>query len=179
MCNRTKNKNKKQFFKYCLQCFSSKNVLAEHKEFFLKINGKQTVRSINGSIKIKNHFKQLETPLKIFVDFECITKRVKGNDKNNNTSYTKKDQDHIPCIFAYKVVCVHNNFNKPVVLYWERMQFIDSLKQFLKSVTLFGKNDKKSHLIKNQLHLQKMKKGFRQVISAGYVINHLMLEITK
>ena len=29
----------------------------------------------------------------------------------------KKYQDHIPCSFAFKVVCVDDNFNKPVVLY--------------------------------------------------------------
>ena len=31
MFNKTKNKNKKYFCKSCLQCFSSKNVLTEHK----------------------------------------------------------------------------------------------------------------------------------------------------
>ena len=36
-----KTKNKKQCFcKSCLQCFSSKNVLIEHKEVCLSINGK-------------------------------------------------------------------------------------------------------------------------------------------
>ena len=29
----------------------------------------------------------------------------------------KKDQDHIPCSFAYKVVCVDDKFSKPIVLY--------------------------------------------------------------
>ena len=33
-------KTKKYFCKSCLQCFSSKNVLAEHKEDCLIINGK-------------------------------------------------------------------------------------------------------------------------------------------
>ena len=33
------NKNKKYFFKSCLQCFSSKNVLTEHKKVCLSING--------------------------------------------------------------------------------------------------------------------------------------------
>ena len=32
MCNKTKNKNKKDFCKRCLQCFSSEKVLIEHKE---------------------------------------------------------------------------------------------------------------------------------------------------
>ena len=39
MFHKTKNKNKKWFWKSCLQCFSSKNVLAEHKGDFLIING--------------------------------------------------------------------------------------------------------------------------------------------
>ena len=41
----TKQKIKiKYFCKSCLQCFSSKNVLAEHKKVCLKTNGKQTVK---------------------------------------------------------------------------------------------------------------------------------------
>ena len=44
MFHKTKNKNKKYFFKSCLQCFSSKNVLNYHKEICLSINGTQPVR---------------------------------------------------------------------------------------------------------------------------------------
>ena len=42
--HKTKNKNKKWFSKSCLQCFSSKNVLIKHKENYLSINGKQSVK---------------------------------------------------------------------------------------------------------------------------------------
>ena len=42
--HKTKNKNKKYFRKISLQCFSSKNVLTEHKEVCLSINGAQSVR---------------------------------------------------------------------------------------------------------------------------------------
>ena len=38
MFPKTKNKNKKCFCKRCLQCFSSKNVLTEHKEICFSIN---------------------------------------------------------------------------------------------------------------------------------------------
>ena len=31
MFNKSKNKNKKYFCRYCLQCFSSENILTEHK----------------------------------------------------------------------------------------------------------------------------------------------------
>ena len=44
MFHKTKNKNKKYFCKSCLQCFSSKNVLTEHKEICLNINGVQSIR---------------------------------------------------------------------------------------------------------------------------------------
>ena len=43
-------------------------------------------------------------------------KRVRGSHKNNG-SYTEKYQDHIPCSFAYNVVCVDNKFSEKVVLY--------------------------------------------------------------
>ena len=39
-------------------------------------------------------------------------------------------QDHIPCGFAYKVVCVNNKFSKKVVLYSEKnavCNFISSI----------------------------------------------------
>ena len=34
-----------------------------------------------------------------------------------NSSYNEKYQDHIPCSFIYKVVCVDNRFSKKIVLY--------------------------------------------------------------
>ena len=37
--------------------------------------------------------------------------------KKENTSYTKKYHDHIPCSFAYKVVCLDNKFSNPAILY--------------------------------------------------------------
>ena len=39
MFHKTKNKNKKYFGKSCLQCFSGKHVLTEHKKVSLSING--------------------------------------------------------------------------------------------------------------------------------------------
>ena len=69
MFNKTKIKNKKYFCKYCLQYFSSKKVLIEHKENCLIINGKQNVKLKSGSISFKNYFKQLPVPFKIY-DYE-------------------------------------------------------------------------------------------------------------
>ena len=52
MCNKTKS-NKKHFWRYFWQCFSSEKVLQEHKKVCLKINGKQSVKLRSGSIKFK------------------------------------------------------------------------------------------------------------------------------
>ena len=49
MFHKTKNKNKKHFCRSCLQCFSSKNVLTEHKEVCLSINGAQSLRLGKGT----------------------------------------------------------------------------------------------------------------------------------
>ena len=44
MCNKRKNRNKKYFYKCCLQCFRSEKVLIEHKANCLIINGKENVK---------------------------------------------------------------------------------------------------------------------------------------
>ena len=116
MFNKTKTENKKYFCKYCLKCFSSEKILVKHKEIYLKINGKQTVKLKIGFIELKNYTRQIPALFKLFADFECILKSVKS-DKKVSGSYTENYQDHIPCSFTYKLVCVDNKFSKPVVLY--------------------------------------------------------------
>ena len=59
MFHKTKNKNKKYFCKSCLQCFSSKNMLTEHKKVCLSINGTQSVTLKKRTIEFKNYFKQI------------------------------------------------------------------------------------------------------------------------
>ena len=118
--NKTKCKNRKHFCRSCLQWFSREKVLTRHKEVYLKINGRQTVKLKSPSIKFKNYHKQLAAPLKISLDFECNVEKVESSDKSSdigdNASYTEKYQDRIPCSFAYKFACVDNKFSKTIVL---------------------------------------------------------------
>ena len=44
MFNQTKHKNKKHFCMCCLQCFSSENILKDHREICLEINSKQATK---------------------------------------------------------------------------------------------------------------------------------------
>ena len=57
MFHKTKNKNKKWFCRSCLQYFSSENVLIKHKENFLSINGKHSIKLEKGIIEFENYFK--------------------------------------------------------------------------------------------------------------------------
>ena len=76
--HKTKNKNKKYSCKSCLQCFSSKNVLPEHKKVCLSINGAPSVRLEIGTIEFKHYFRQIPVPFKIYVGFECNLKTVES-----------------------------------------------------------------------------------------------------
>ena len=110
-----------------MQCFSSKNVLTEHKEDCLSINGKQSVKLEKGTIEFKHYFKQIPVPFKIYADFE----RNLGVESYEG-SYTKKYQDHIPCSFAYKVVCIDDRFTKPIVVFRGENAAYEFIKAILK-----------------------------------------------
>ena len=92
MFDKTKNKNKKYFWKSCLPCFSGKNVLTEHKKVCLKIYRKQTVKLEKGTIKFKNAFKQILVPFKVYSDCECIL--------NNPESYEGSCSKNIKIILV-------------------------------------------------------------------------------
>ena len=126
MFHKTKYKNKKWFCKSCLQCFSSENMLIKHKENCLSINVKQSVKLEEGIIKFENHFKQIPVPFKIYADLECNLKKVQCDD-------------HIPCSFAYKIVCIDDKFTKPVIILGMKMQLMILLKQFLKNMNIVKK----------------------------------------
>ena len=110
--HKTKTKNKKYFCKSCLQSFSCKNVLTEHEKDCLSINGKQSVKVEERTIEFENYFKHIPVPFKIYADFGGNLERVESYED----SYTKKYQDHVPCSFAYKVVCIGDRFSKPIVV---------------------------------------------------------------
>ena len=140
MFHKTKKKKKKQFCKNCLQCFSKENVLIKLKENCLSINGKQSVQLEEGTIEFQNYFKQIPVPFKIYADFECNLKNVDSYEG----SYTKKCQDHIPCSFAYKVVCIDDKFSKPIVIYRGKNSAYKFIKAILKDYKYCKKIRKKT-----------------------------------
>ena len=73
----------------------------------------------------------MRVPFKIYADFECILRKSKvSKDVDENSSWTKKYQIHVPCEFGYKLVCVDDRFTKDVVIYRGE----DCVNKFIKSI---------------------------------------------
>ena len=80
----SKDAHKLFFCDYCLQHFTSENILKNHTEVCLKINGTQKVKMPckNKNIFFMNYHKPLRAPFVIYADFECINVPIKENTEN-------------------------------------------------------------------------------------------------
>ena len=128
MYNQSKHKERKHFCMYCLQCFSSERILANHVNNCLTINGAQAInmpKQGENILKFNNFHKQLPVPFVIYADFEAITKKVQGckqseemeNEKNKG-SYTEAYQTHEDCGYGYKLVCCYDDkYSKDICIY--------------------------------------------------------------
>ena len=121
MFNQTKHEHRKHFCMHCLQCFSREDVLTEHKNNCIAINGEQAIKmpeKDNNTLKFMNHHKQLPVPFVIYADFEAITEKIHGCQPNNEKSYTEAYQKHTDCGYGYKVVCCYDHkYSRPVQIY--------------------------------------------------------------
>ena len=97
----------------CLQNFSTEEILNNHKERSLLINGVQVAIYEKGVIKFKNYEKQLPIPFKIYADSEYVLKRtiIKSG------KHTRLYQKHIPNSIAAKLVRVDNRFTLPTKIF--------------------------------------------------------------
>ena len=119
MYNQSKHKERKHFCMYCLQCFSSERILANHVNNCLTINGAQAIdmpKQGENILKFNNFHKQLPVPFVIYADFEAIMKKVQGCEQSeemkkdkDRRSYTEAYQTHEDCGYGYKVVCCYDD----------------------------------------------------------------------
>ena len=114
-----------------MQCFSSKNILTEHKEVCLSINGPQSVRFEKGTTKFKNYFKQIPVPFKIYADFESNLRGAEGYEG----SYTTKYQNHISLVLLTKLFVLMIGLLSELLFIEVKMQLMNLLKQFLRSIS--------------------------------------------
>ena len=105
----------------------------------------------------------MRAPFKIYADFECILKKSKTCDEvvNENSSWQRKYQDHVPCGFGYKVVCVNGRFTKEVVVYRGK----NCVKKFIETILSeyeYCKNVVREHFNKNLIMLMKEEEMFQK-----------------
>ena len=114
-------------------------MLTKQKEDCLSINGAQYTKVEKGTTEIKNYFKQIPVPFKIYANFECNSKGVEICKVSNS----KKYQKHIHCRFAYKVVCVDDRHSKPIVVFRGKNAAYEFVKAILEEYEYCKKNNKK------------------------------------
>ena len=128
MYNQTKHKESKHFCMHCLQCFSSEEILINHKDNCITVNGTQAVKMpnkdnnittfISNFLNFHNFHKQQPVPFVIYADFEAITEKISGCQPNNNKSHTEAYQKHTDCGYGYKLVCCYDDkSSKPTKTY--------------------------------------------------------------
>ena len=150
MFKQTKHEHRKYFCMYCLQCFSREDVLTEHKNNCISINGKQAINMPEKDDKVyfKNHHKQLPVPFVIYADFEALTEKIQGCQPNNEKSYTKAYQKHTDCGYGYKVVCYYDDkYSKPVQIHRGENAVHKFMENMLKEVN-WCKSQMKKHFNK-------------------------------
>ena len=128
MYNQSKHKERKHFCMYCLQCFSSERILANHANNCLTINGAQAInipKQGENILKFNNFYKQLPVSFVIYANFEAITKKVEGCEQSeemkkdkDRRSYTEAYQTHEDCGYGYKVIgCYDDKYSKQTRIY--------------------------------------------------------------
>ena len=86
----------------------------------------------------------------------------------NNSPYTEKYQSHIPCSFAYKVVCIDNKFSKKVVLYRRKNAVYKFIEEILSEYSYCRGVIKK--YFNKSLIVSIEEEGFQLANFAGFVI---------
>ena len=78
------NPGKKHFCCYCLQAFSTEEILKRHIKDFLKINGKQRIilPKDDEYVKFRNYDREIQSPFIIYADFKGIFV-PEDNEKQN------------------------------------------------------------------------------------------------
>ena len=135
MFHKTKNENKKWFFKSCLQCFSSENALTKHKENCLSINGQQSVNLEKRINEFKNYFKRLPVPFKIYADFECNLRDIEIYEG----SYTKNFMNMFLVVLLIRLFVLMIGLLSQLLLIEVNMLLMNLSNQFLKNINIAEK----------------------------------------
>lgn len=115
----TKHKCKKYVCERCLHVCSSEAVLAKHMPDCEGVNGKDCVKTVvpeGGTIKFKNHHKQMPTPYVMYGDFESLLIPIQRDEciRSPEQTWTVKDHRHEACGFSLLTVRYDGESEPPI-----------------------------------------------------------------
>ena len=110
-----------------------------------------------GIFKFENYSKQLLVPFKIYADFESNLQDTKIYEG----SCTIKYHYHIPCSYAYKIVCIDDRFSKLIFVYRGENAAYEFIKAILKEYK-YCKKIVKEHFNKNLIMSEEQEYLFQQ-----------------
>ena len=116
----SKQYNKNNNFFHCKRClygYSTKELLENYnKNCTTELTRIALPEEKEKFMKFKNYAHQLKVPFVMYADFESLTVPIDSANNNVSKSYIETHQHHIPCGFAYKVVCCEDQYTKPIEL---------------------------------------------------------------
>ena len=119
MYDHTLHCRRKHFCRYCLQAFSTEEILTSHIKDWFKINGKQRIiMSKKGEyVKFKNYERKIKSPFISYADFESILVLENNGKQNQEESYTNKYINIMLAVMDINLVCTDDKFRKPFKTY--------------------------------------------------------------
>ena len=114
------------------------------------------VRHINPSKEHTGEIKRVDKRLANNLDYDEIEFPVKEKDFNKIEA-----QNHVPCSFAYKIVCIDDKFSKPIVVYRRENAAYEFIKAILKEYK-YCKKIMKKHFNKNLIMNEEEEYLFQQ-----------------
>ena len=127
-------KTRNGFLEAVYKCFSNKNVLANHKENCLSINGAQSVKLEKRIIEFKNYCRQIHCPFKIYCGFKRNLEGVEIYE-----GFTQKITIIFFVVLLTKLFALMIALVSQLLFLGVKTLFMSLLKQFLKSMNTVKK----------------------------------------
>ena len=94
----------------------------------------------NNTLKFQNFHKQMPVPFVICANFEAITEKISGSQRNDTQSYTESYQKHTGYSYGYKVVYLYDDqYAKPAQIYRGEKPIKKFMEEMLKETQYWQK----------------------------------------
>ena len=170
--NITKHKHKQHFCRYCIQHFSTKEILEQH-IILCKGYGAQAVNlpKKGTTLCFSSPKNSVPCPFVIYADIEALLIPIKNSKQDPNNSYTINKHKHEACSIGYKVVCSENDkYSKPFKMFRGKdaiSKFFEALFEEEKEIIEHMKNFKKTDMIMNKTQIDEYKVAKKCYICDG------------